>query len=159
MAWGNLKQTSFADALVCTHSALEELDDVHNLIHWSRLENLLRQIHIKRRGENSLIDAGMPINIMIDCSHGNSNKDPANQPVVFNNCIDQIVASNDNIIGMMVESNLEWGKQPLGKDTSQLKRGVSITDACIDWQTTERELLNAHKRLLPVIERRKKKAV
>jgi len=69
----------------------------------------------------------MPINIMIDCSHGNSNKDPANQPVVFNNCIDQIVASNDNIIGMMVESNLEWGKQPLGKDTSQLKRGVSIT--------------------------------
>jgi len=64
--------------------------------------------------ENSLIDAGMPINIMIDCSHGNSNKDPANQPVVFNNCIDQIVASNDNIIGMMVESNLEWGKDPLG---------------------------------------------
>jgi len=53
MAWKNLKQTSFADALVCTHSALEELDDVHNLINWSRLEHLLRQIHIQRRGEKA----------------------------------------------------------------------------------------------------------
>ena len=53
MAWKNLKQTSFADALVCTHSALEELDDVHDLINWSRLENLLSQIHIKRRGEKA----------------------------------------------------------------------------------------------------------
>lgn len=51
MAWKNLKQTSLAGALVSTHSALEELDDAHNLINWSRLENLLSQIHIKRRGE------------------------------------------------------------------------------------------------------------
>ena len=53
MTWKNLKQTSLADALVSTHSALEELDDVHNLINWSRLENLLSQIHIKRRGEKA----------------------------------------------------------------------------------------------------------
>jgi len=53
MAWKNLKQTSFADALVCTHSAFEELDDVHNLINWSRLENLLSQIHIKRQSEKA----------------------------------------------------------------------------------------------------------
>jgi len=104
--------------------------------------------------EKSLTDAGMPANIMVDCSHGNSNKDPANQPIVFNDCIDQVVAGNDNIIGMMVESHLEWGNQPLEKDISSLKRGVSITDACIDWETTERELLAAHERLLPVIERR-----
>ena len=53
MAWKNLKQRSFADALVSTHSALEELDDVHDLINWSRLEKLLSQIHIKRRGEKA----------------------------------------------------------------------------------------------------------
>lgn len=110
------------------------------------------------RCEKDLIDAGMPVNIMIDCSHGNSNKDPANQPIVFNSCIDQVVAGNDNIIGMMMESHLGWGNQPLVSDLSQLKHGVSITDACIDWQTTERELLAAHERLLPVIERRGKKA-
>lgn len=53
MAWKNLTQTSFADALVCTHAALEELDDVHNLINWSRLEQLLSQIHTKRCGEKA----------------------------------------------------------------------------------------------------------
>jgi len=53
MAWKNLKQLSLADALVSTHSALEELDDVHNLLNWSRLENLLSQTHTKRRGEKA----------------------------------------------------------------------------------------------------------
>jgi IS5 family transposase len=53
MAWKNLKQTSLADALVSTHSALEELDDVNSLINWSRLEKLLSQIHTKRRGEKA----------------------------------------------------------------------------------------------------------
>jgi len=53
MAWKNLKQTSLADALVITHSALEELDDVNELINWSQLEALLSQIHRKRKGEKA----------------------------------------------------------------------------------------------------------
>lgn len=110
------------------------------------------------RCEQDLLKSNMPVNIMVDCSHGNSNKDPANQPIVFNSCVDQVVAGNDNIVGMMVESHLGWGNQPLTGGLDQLQRGVSITDACIDWETTERELLATHERLLPVIERRRKKA-
>lgn len=108
------------------------------------------------RCEQALIAAGLPVNIMIDCSHGNSNKDPANQPTVFADCIDQVVAGNTNIVGMMLESHLEWGNQPL-IDVSQLRRGVSITDACIDWGTTERILLEADERLKPVMEKRVKR--
>ena len=74
---------------------------------------------------------------MIDCSHGNSGKDPARQPLVFSDVIHQIVEGNRSIIGAMIESNLEWGNQPLA-ERSKLRYGVSITDACIDWPTTER---------------------
>ncbi|MCB0335608.1 MAG: 3-deoxy-7-phosphoheptulonate synthase [Bdellovibrionales bacterium] len=95
--------------------------------------------------EQGLESAGLPKRIMVDCSHGNSNKDPKLQPLVFKNCIQQIVDGNTSIKGLMVESNLEWGAQDLGPD---LKYGVSITDACIDWNTTEEMLLQAHQELL-----------
>ena len=84
--------------------------------------------------EQRLLQANIPPNIMIDCSHANSNKDPALQDVVMADVGDQITGGNSSIIGMMVESNLEWGNQPM--NTGDLKYGVSITDACVDWATT-----------------------
>ena len=85
--------------------------------------------------------------IMVDCSHGNSNKDYQKQPEVLESVVDQILAGNSSISGVMIESYLEAGNQKIPADISQLKYGVSITDACIDWSTTERILLDAHKKL------------
>ncbi|MBI1909594.1 MAG: 3-deoxy-7-phosphoheptulonate synthase [Deltaproteobacteria bacterium] len=94
--------------------------------------------------EQALEKEGLRKEIMVDCSHGNSNKDHRQQPVVFKNCLKQIGEGNSTIIGMMVESNLFEGNQPLPpdlKDLSQLQYGVSITDKCIDWKTTEEMIL------------------
>lgn len=79
-------------------------------------------------------------NIMVDCSHANSSKDHDRQPVVARAIRDQILAGNDSVIGLMIESHLHAGNQPLTDDPRDLRYGVSITDACIDWETTE-ELL------------------
>jgi len=97
--------------------------------------------------EKALGDAGLPQNIVVDCSHGNSNKDYRLQPVAFNSVVQQIEKGNQSIVGLMLESNLHEGNQPLVKNRSKLKYGVSITDACINWVTTEELLLSAHKRL------------
>jgi 3-deoxy-7-phosphoheptulonate synthase len=85
--------------------------------------------------------------IMVDCSHGNSNKDYLKQPEVLECVVDQLLAGNSSISGVMIESNLEAGSQKIPDDLSRLKYGVSITDACIDWAATEKILLNAHNRL------------
>lgn len=85
--------------------------------------------------------------IMVDCSHGNSNKDYQKQPEVLESVVDQMLAGNSSISGVMIESYLEAGNQKIPADLSQLKYGVSITDACIDWATTERVLLDAHQKL------------
>ncbi|ELY22125.1 DHAP synthase, class 1 [Vreelandella titanicae BH1] len=86
--------------------------------------------------EKELEKAKLSPNIMIDCSHANSNKDAALQPLVLENVTNQILEGNTSIIGLMVESNIGWGNQKLTQDLSQLQYGVSITDACIDWDTT-----------------------
>lgn len=91
--------------------------------------------------EQELSKAGLRPNIMVDCSHANSNKDPALQPLVLQNVAHQIEDGNKSIVGVMLESNLEWGAQELKGDPSQLKKGVSITDACIDWKSTEKAFL------------------
>ena len=96
--------------------------------------------------EQELAKAGLAPNIMIDCSHGNSGKDPARQPLVFADVVHQIVDGNRSIIGAMIESNLEWGNQPL-VERSKLRYGVSITDACVDWRSTEAMLRDARARL------------
>jgi 3-deoxy-7-phosphoheptulonate synthase len=96
--------------------------------------------------EQELERAGLPRTIMIDCSHGNSGKDPARQPLVFSDMIHQIVEGNRSIVGAMIESNLEWGSQPLA-ERSTLRYGVSITDACIDWPTTEKSLRETRAKL------------
>lgn len=97
--------------------------------------------------EEDLSKAKLPVNIVVDCSHGNSLKDPALQPLVFDNCINQIVEGNRSIIGLMLESNINFGSQSLPKDLSKLKYGVSITDGCLDWARTEELLLRANEKL------------
>ena len=97
--------------------------------------------------EKALTAANLPLNITVDCSHGNSNKDPANQAKVISNCIEQINQGNQSIIGFMLESNLGWGNQAIPDDLSELKYGISVTDACIDWETTENLLRQMHQQL------------
>ncbi len=97
--------------------------------------------------ERQLLAAGLPATIVVDCSHGNSNKDPSVQPLVAENCITQILDGNRSIVGLMLESHLKAGNQPIPKDLSTLEYGVSITDPCIDWQSTEALLLKLHQSL------------
>ena len=97
--------------------------------------------------EEILKKNNLPPTIMVDCSHGNSNKDYRRQPEVLDAVIGQVVAGNQSISGLMVESYLEEGNQKISADHTKLKYGVSITDACIGWETTEKILLEAHRRL------------
>jgi len=97
--------------------------------------------------EKKLKEAGLPPRIMIDCSHGNSNKDFNLQPTVAHNSIDQVLDYNHSIIGFMLESNIEEGNQQIPEDLSDLKYGVSLTDACMNWETTETLLSEAAERL------------
>ncbi len=99
------------------------------------------------RTEEMLAKAGLFPTIMVDCSHGNSEKNHEKQPGVLTAVIDQIEAGNRSISGVMIESYLEDGSQPMPEDPRQLKYGVSITDKCIGWETTERIIRDAHARL------------
>jgi 3-deoxy-7-phosphoheptulonate synthase len=91
--------------------------------------------------EKDLEKAGLPHNIMIDCSHANSNKNPELQPLVLENVGHQIADGNRSIKGLMIESHIHSGNQNLTDDKTQLSYGVSITDGCINWETTESALL------------------
>ncbi|MCE3025495.1 MULTISPECIES: 3-deoxy-7-phosphoheptulonate synthase [unclassified Salinicola] len=104
--------------------------------------------------EQELAKAGLKANLMVDCSHANSNKDPALQPLVMENVTHQILDGNRSIIGLMIESNIGWGAQKIPADRSQLEYGVSITDACIDWPTTERSLTQMAEQLAPTLKAR-----
>jgi 3-deoxy-7-phosphoheptulonate synthase len=94
--------------------------------------------------ERELTAAGLPAAVVVDCSHGNSNKDPSLQPLVAENCIAQILDGNRSIVGLMLESHLKAGSQSIPKELGTLEYGMSITDPCIDWQTTESLLLKLH---------------
>lgn len=85
--------------------------------------------------------------IMIDCSHGNCQKQGDKQKEVFENVMLQLEAGNESICGLMLESHLKSGYQSLSDDPSSLLYAVSITDPCIDWQTTEALMLSAHQML------------
>ena len=100
--------------------------------------------------ERQLTQANLPPTIVVDCSHGNSNKDPSVQPLVAENCVTQILDGNRSIVGLMLESHLKAGNQPIPKDLSTLEYGVSITDPCMDWPSTEALLLKLHQSLLTV---------
>lgn len=97
--------------------------------------------------EKALRQAGLPENIIVDCSHANSNKDPQLQVLVLRNCVNQILDGNRSIRGVMLESNIHFGQQALREGLEGLRYGVSITDPCIDWETTERSLQDAANRL------------
>ena len=86
--------------------------------------------------EEAMDKASLPKRIMIDCSHANANKDHERQPLVARNVATQLADGNQSIIGIMLESHLEAGNQSL-KDPKDLAYGQSITDACIDWDTTD----------------------
>jgi 3-deoxy-7-phosphoheptulonate synthase len=104
--------------------------------------------------ERALAKAKIAPNIVIDCSHANSLKDPALQPLVMSDCVHQIREGNQSIVGLMVESNLEGGNQPIPEDLSQLKYGCSVTDACVDWPTTEAMIRKAREVLKDILPNR-----
>lgn len=95
--------------------------------------------------QNNLMQA-----VIVDCSHGNSKKDYKRQSIAWKDVICQRKAGNKSIAGLMLESNLKPGNQKLNTDLSKLEYGVSVTDACIGWQETEKLILSAHKMLKEV---------
>lgn len=105
--------------------------------------------------EQALSKANMPCNIMVDCSHANSNKDPALQPLVAEGVANQILTGNESIMGLMIESHLERGKQSMPEDLSQLRYGVSLTDGCISWADTQSCLRSVADKLSEVYRRRR----
>jgi 3-deoxy-7-phosphoheptulonate synthase len=102
------------------------------------IEETLSQLRARR----------LPESIVVDCSHDNSGKRHKGQPFVWRNVVEQRLDGNDALVGLMLESNLFEGNQPLVEDFKKLKYGVSVTDECISWETTENLIMNTHKRLI-----------
>ncbi|MGO1693427.1 MAG: 3-deoxy-7-phosphoheptulonate synthase [Marinobacter sp.] len=101
--------------------------------------------------EQALDKAGLRKSIMVDCSHANSSKDPAIQPLVMQDVSHQIQEGNTSIQSLMIESNINWGNQSIPENLEELKYGVSVTDACIDWETTEKAIRDMRNRLKDVL--------
>lgn len=97
--------------------------------------------------ERVLSEAGLPAKIVVDCSHANSGKDPERQPAVLREVIDQVCAGNRAIVGVMIESNIAGGSQPIPRDLTELDPNVSVTDPCLAWDDTQRALDEAGRRL------------
>ncbi len=103
--------------------------------------------------EAALEKIGLTSNIMVDCSHANSSKDHRRQPDVARSVAEQIEHGSRSLMGLMLESNLNEGNQPVNGGTN-LRYGVSVTDACIDWPTTESLLRELADRLGPALRAR-----
>jgi len=99
--------------------------------------------------EKLLTKASLHKAILVDCSHDNSAKQPERQPEVVQALLAQITAGNSSIMGAMIESNLQAGNQPFPQPKEKLRPGVSITDGCIDWPTTEKVVRKIHASLAP----------
>ncbi|MBS9778476.1 MAG: 3-deoxy-7-phosphoheptulonate synthase [Gammaproteobacteria bacterium] len=95
--------------------------------------------------EQALEKAKLPQSIVVDCSHANSNKNPMLQPLVMENCIHQIAEGNTSIVGLMIESHLNEGNQKISSNLEDLAYGVSVTDGCVGWETTEKMLRDARR--------------
>jgi 3-deoxy-7-phosphoheptulonate synthase len=104
--------------------------------------------------EQALAKAGVEEVLIVDCSHANSNKDYSLQPLVAKDVFHQVLEGNKSIIGIMLESNLHEGNQPAELPKNELKYGVSITDACINWETTSQLLADAASSLKDVLQTR-----
>ncbi|NMF91540.1 3-deoxy-7-phosphoheptulonate synthase [Aromatoleum petrolei] len=104
--------------------------------------------------EQALAKAKLPQNIVVDCSHANSWKKPDLQPLVMKDVIHQIREGNQSVVGLMIESFIEAGNQPIPADLSQLKYGCSVTDACVGWDDTADMIRKAHAVLREALQRR-----
>ncbi len=93
--------------------------------------------------EEAMTKAKLPTNIVVDCSHANSSKKPKLQPLVMADVVNQIRNGNTSLVGVMIESNIEAGNQPIPADLAQLKYGCSVTDGCVAWDTTEKMIRDA----------------
>jgi 3-deoxy-7-phosphoheptulonate synthase len=100
-----------------------------------------------REAEEQMRAVSLPPALMVDCSHANSGGDYTRQEGIWNEVLHNHLANNDSVVGMMVESNLHEGKQPIASDRSQMRYGVSVTDGCVSWETTERMLASAYELL------------
>jgi len=98
---------------------------------------------------SSLRERHLPEAIVVDCSHDNSGKKHQGQPFVLNSVIEQRLDGTDSLVGLMIESNLFEGNQKLCKDPSALEYGVSVTDECMSWETTEQLILTAKEKFNP----------
>ena len=106
--------------------------------------------------EKEMLQAGLRPALMIDCSHGNSNKDFRRQSGVAESAVAQIRDGNRSVIGLMLESHLHEGSQSSEQPKSEMRYGVSVTDACINWETTETLLRTIHQELGGVLAARLK---
>ncbi len=106
--------------------------------------------------EQALRKARLPLNVVVDCSHANSWKKPELQPLVMRDVVHQVREGNRSVVGMMVESFLEQGSQPVPADLSTLRYGLSVTDACVGWDTTVEMLRAAHQVLREVLPQRQR---
>lgn len=104
--------------------------------------------------EEALEKNNLTANIMVDCSHANSSKDPDRQPLVVSDIANQIINGNKSITSLMIESNLGHGNQSMKNGKEGLEYGVSVTDACIDWDTTEKCLTDLADRLREALPKR-----
>jgi 3-deoxy-7-phosphoheptulonate synthase len=101
--------------------------------------------------EQALEKAKLPRNIVVDCSHANSWKKPELQPLVMRDVVHQIREGNRSVVGLMIESFIEGGTQPIPQDLSKLKYGCSVTDPCVGWDTTVEMLRSAQPILRDVL--------
>jgi 3-deoxy-7-phosphoheptulonate synthase len=106
--------------------------------------------------EQALAKAKLPANIVVDCSHANSFKNPELQPLVMADVVNQVRLGSKSLVGVMIESNIVAGKQTIPEDLSQLKYGCSVTDGCVGWDTTEKMIRDADALLRDVLPARLK---
>ncbi|HKX63328.1 MAG TPA: 3-deoxy-7-phosphoheptulonate synthase [Verrucomicrobiae bacterium] len=121
--------------------------DGHVVLRGGRLSSNYDAESIATAASN-LAKAGLPPGLMVDCSHANSNKQHARQEEVWYSLMDQRLAGTPSLIGVMIESHLFEGTQPMAPRLEQLRYGISITDACLGWETTERMLRRGHQQLV-----------
>jgi 3-deoxy-7-phosphoheptulonate synthase len=114
--------------------------DVHLVLRGGRRSPNYSREDVARASEGARA-AGLAPSLMVDCSHANSRKDPRRQPDVWRSILEQRAAGNHDLVGAMLESNLHFGAQD--PNARPLAYGVSITDACMDWETTESLLCEA----------------
>lgn len=105
--------------------------------HFARWESAKLWPGRRREVRKEMTQAGLKPSLMVDCSHGNSNKDYRRQPAVAESVVAQIKDGNRSIIGLMIESNIHEGNQSSEQPRCDMKYGVSVTDACISWETTD----------------------